>query len=98
MKSLTCAFLLFTFVSVTFGQCDPTISPNDHVADVKGKLACFVAENTKLKQELATRPGDSASRLRIVRVYGGTYQLKNFGLDSCIKAATAGVTKRGGNI
>jgi hypothetical protein len=55
MKRLILLALLVGNAPFIISQCSSEITPGDTIGDVKNKLACFAAENAKLKQELARR-------------------------------------------
>jgi hypothetical protein len=91
MKLATLVIAVFTFVSPSFAECDATISSTtDTIGSVKGKLACFVAENAQLKKDAA-----KAKELRIntVRV---PFLRAALSADACKAKAIDIVLKRGG--
>jgi hypothetical protein len=57
MKRLILLALLVGNAPFVISQCSSEITLGDTIGDVKNKLACFAAENAKLKQELALHQG-----------------------------------------
>lgn|GEM_PF-3149072 len=74
--------------------CDPTISSEDRIGDVKRKLACFADENAKLKQELANLQSQPTQLL----IHWDGPHYFSFSADACKTKAIDSVVKRGGSV
>jgi len=100
MKCIALGLFLFTFVVRTFGQCDSTVSQTDDtVRTVKAKLACFAAENSNLRQQLADTQQELSnlkSSTPAFSIYGAQFDPKTLSYDTCKSKAVDSITKRGG--
>jgi hypothetical protein len=98
MKTLAFALFLFTFVPSAISQCDATINPNDSIGSVKAKLACFAAENAKLKQDLANSQGVRFDSWLMTGAFSRNFAPTDFSIDKCKATATAVIVNRGGTV
>ena len=99
MKMLCLATtLLITGLQPAHSECEPNISPKDSIGDVKKKLACFAAENNRLKQELANiQRQTQVGQLRIhsVRVH---FERDELPANICKARAIERTTTRRGTV